>query len=236
MYCGNCGAGLTAQTNFCPYCGSPLQTVSTSISLLNKAASTAKDTNKYNLVLVFIGTCDAVTAGDLLEDVFGYTDAESSNLVRMAPVVVGKNLTAEEAMTVAQMYTEYGMEVSITDRQDQYVDLTGKANSSVFDSKGSLIASAAAIIGALTVANRITSNRRFKRPSLLERLFHVNYHPAPPPYRRNFQPHLEPMPMAPRRTIRRPMPDRGPAPRMGDHGPGGPHGGPGRGGPNGHRR
>ena len=64
----------------------------------------------------------------------------------MAPVVVGKKLTAEEAMTIAQMYTEYGMEVSITDNADQYVDLTGKANSSVFNSDGSLIASAAAII------------------------------------------------------------------------------------------
>ena len=167
-----------------------------------------------------------------MEDVFGYTDAESGNLVRMAPVVVGEKLTAEEAMTIAQMYTEYGMEVSITDNADQYVDLTGKANSSVFNSDGSLIASAAAIIGALTVANRISAYRRFKKPSLLERLFHVNYHPAPPPYHRNFRPPLEPRPAEPRRTIRKPMPMRGPQPRGG----GAPFGGGPHGGPGGHRR
>ena len=97
MFCGNCGAELTAQTNFCPYCGTALQSTTTSISLLNKAASTAKSTNEYNLVLVSIGSCNATMAGDLLEDVFGYTDAESGNLVRMVPVVVGENLTAEEA-------------------------------------------------------------------------------------------------------------------------------------------
>lgn len=235
MYCGNCGAELSAQTNFCPYCGTSLQSPTASISLLHKAASTAKDTNQYNLVLVSIGSCSAGMAGDLLEDVFGYTDAESGNLVRMAPVVVGENLTAEEAATVAQMYTEYGLQVSITDRQDQYVDLTGKARSSVFDGKGGLLAGAAAIIGALTVANRISSYRRYKKPSLLERLFHINYPPAPPVYRRNFRPRLEPTPLAPRRTIRRPMPQPRPAPRSpqnrgpapgggrpgGSHGPGG---------------
>ena len=208
MYCGNCGAELTAQTNFCPYCGAALQSATASISLLNKAASTARDTNVYNLILVSRGTCDAVTAGDLLEDVFGYTDAESANLVRMAPVVVGENLTAEEAATVAQMYTEYGMQVSITDREDQYVDLTGKASSSIFDSKGSLLAGAAAVIGALTVANRISSYRRYRKPSLLERLFRLSYKPAPPAYHRRFRMHLDPIPVEPRRTIRRPAPDR----------------------------
>ena len=231
MYCGNCGAELSEQLNFCPYCGTQLRSNSSSISLLNKAASTARSTNQYNLVLVSKGTCDAVTAGDLLEDVFGYTDAESGNLVRMAPVVVGERLTAEEAATVAQMYTEYGMEVSVTDSDDQYVDLTSKASSSVFDSNGNLLAGVAAVIGALTVVNRVSSYRRYERPSLLERMFHVNFHPAPPMYHRNFRPHLvEPQPMPPRREIRRPMsPQRG-FDGMGRHG--GPrHGGLGHGGP-----
>ncbi len=248
MYCSYCGAELTAQTNFCPNCGAALQgAMTTSVSLLNKAVSTANSTNEYNLVLVSTGSCNAVTAGDLLEDVFGYTDAESGNLVRMAPVVVGENLTAEEAATVAQLYTEYGMQVSVIDKKDQYVDLTGKANTSVFGSDGNLLTGAAAIIGALTVANRISSYRRYKRPSLLERLFHVGYQPAPPPYRRNFRPFLSPSPLAPRITIRRPTPQRGapmnrPAggrtpigggPRGGNQGRGGPKG---PGGPGGRRR
>ena len=251
MYCGNCGAEMTAQTNFCPYCGAALRSETTSISLLNKAASTARSANAYSLVLVSRGTCDAVMAGDLLEDVFGYTDAESSNLVRMAPVVVGENLTAAEAATVAQMYTEYGMEVSVTDRQDQYVDLSSRATSSIFDGTGSLLTGAAAIIGALTVANRISSYRRYKRPSLLERLFRISYKPAPPAYHRSFRPHLDPRAVEPRRTIRKPVPDRSRSPvrssaprnnsgrgpaqsRGGRPGPGGTRGG--HGGPGGHGR
>ena len=227
MFCGNCGAELTVQTNFCPYCGAPLRSATSSISLLHKASSTARSTNVYNLVLVSRGTCDAVTAGDLLEDVFGYTDAESANLIRMAPVVVGENLTAEEAATVAQMYTEYGMEVSVTDKQDQYVDLSSKATSSVFDSSGNLLTNAAAIIGALTVANRITSYRRYRRPSLLERLFRLSFQPYPPVHRRRFRPFLITDPIPPRRTIRKPAPPLG-VPRHAP-GPGMPGRGPGRG-------
>ena len=230
MYCGNCGAELTAQSNFCPYCGSAVSKTTTSISLLNKAASTARSTNVYNLVLVSRGSCDAITAGDLLEDVFGYTDSESGNLVSMAPVVVGENLTAQEAATVAQMYTEYGMQVSITDQQDQYVDLTSKATSSIFDSGGNLLAGAAAIIGALTVANRISSYRRYKKPSLLERLFRISYQPTPPVYRRSFRPRLQTPPAEPRRTIRKPAVHGGTP----DHRPG--NGNHGHGGPGGHRR
>jgi uncharacterized membrane protein YgcG len=206
MYCGNCGAELTAQTNFCPYCGAPLQSATPSISLLNKASSAAKSTNVYNLVLVSIGTCDAVTAGDVLEDVFGYTDEESSNLVSMVPVVVGENLTTQEATTVAQLFTEYGMEVSITDKEDQYVDLTDRATTSVFDSSGKLLAGAAAIISALTVANRISGYRRYRRPTLLERLFHISYRPYAPVHRRYFRPYISPSPIPPRRTIKRPAP------------------------------
>lgn len=208
---------------------------------MNKAVSTAQSSNRYNLVLVSRGNCNAVMAGDLLEDVFGYTDAESANLVNMAPVVVGENLTAEEAATVAQMFTEYGMQVSVTDREDKYVDLTGNATSSIFDNSGNLLAGAAAIIGALTVANRITSYRRYKKPSLLERLFHLRYDPAPPAYHRNFRPHINTEPLMPRRTIRKPGPShKAPAnrPHQNNPGNGRPSGGEhsGHGGPSGRGR
>ena len=205
MYCKNCGAELSGG-NFCIYCGSPLTETTTSISLLNKAVSTANDDNCYNLVLVSCGTCSKTMTGDLLEDVFGYSDSESGSLVSMAPVVVGEKLTASEAQTVAQLFTEYGVQVSITNQEDQYVDLTSNANTSVFDKSGNLLTSVAAIIGALTVANRITSYRRYKKPSLLERLFHINYKPAPPVYQRYFRPRISPTPMPPRRTIRKSAP------------------------------
>lgn len=248
MYCKNCGAEVNGG-NFCSYCGHALTETTSSISLMNKAVSTANLTDQYNLVLVSCGSCNKIMTGDLLEDVFGYTDAESSNLVNMAPVVVGERLNASEARTVAQLFTEYGVEVSITNQQDQYVDLTGNAVSSVFDSSGNLLAGAAAIIGALTVANRIRSYRRYKKPSLLERIFHIGYKPQPPAYRRNFRPRLNTPPVEPRRTIRKTPPiqfsshgssghmsfGHGQAPGRsgGGHGPSGHehHGGPG-----GHRR
>ena len=201
MYCKNCGAEVTGG-NFCQYCGQPITETTTSISLINKAVSAANLDNQYSLVLVSCGTCSKTMTGDLLEDVFGYTDAESSTLVNMAPVAVGERLTASEAQTVAQLFTEYGVQVSVTNQQDQYVDLASKATRSVFDSNGNLLASAAAVIGALTVANRIRSYRRFKKPSLLERLFRLAYKPNPPVYRRNFRPYIETRPVTPRRVIR----------------------------------
>ena len=217
MYCKNCGAEVNGG-NFCSYCGQPLTETTASISLMNKAVSTANLDNQYSLVLVSCGTCSKVMTGDLLEDVFGYTDAESTNLVNMAPVVVGERLNVHEAQTVAQLFTEYGVQVSITNQADQYVDLTSHATSSIFDKAGNLLSGAAAIIGALTVSNRIRSYRRFKKPSLLERLFHINYKPEPPAYQRNFRPRLNTAPVEPRRTIRKTPPtpqfNHGPAPRQ----------------------
>lgn len=205
MYCKNCGAEVTGG-NFCSYCGQPLTETTTSISLMNKAVSTANLDDQYSLVLVSCGSCSKTMTGDLLEDVFGYTDAESTNLVNMAPVVVGERMNATEAQTVAQLFTEYGVQVSITNQENQYVDLTSHATSSVFDKSGNLLKGVAAIIGALTVANRIKSYRRFKKPSLLERLFRLSYKPNPPVYRRNFRPRLDPAPATPRRTIRKSPP------------------------------
>lgn len=207
MYCKNCGAEITGG-NFCSYCGQALTETTASISLMNKAVTTANLDNQYSLVLVSCGTCSKVTTGDLLEDVFGYIDAESTNLVNMAPVVVGERLNAAEARTVAQLFTEYGVQVSITNQQDQYVDLTDNTSSSIFDTAGNLLAGAAAVIGALTVSNRIRSYRRYKKPSLLERIFHINYKPQPPVYQRSFRPRLNPTPAEPRKTIRKTPPQQ----------------------------
>ena len=212
--------------------------------MIDGICNVADVTDEYNLVLVSCGSCSKTMTGDLLEDVFGYTDAESTALVNMAPVVVGERLNANEAKTVAQLFTEYGVQVSVTNQQDQYMDLTSKATNSVFDSAGNLLAGAAAVIGALTVSNRIRSYRRYKKPSLLERLFQISYRPNPPVYQRNFRPRLSPPSLEPRKVIRKSPPQHNPLGSFGHglsgHGPGGSHGpaghGPGHGGPGGHRR
>ncbi len=168
----------------------------------------------------------------------------------MAPVAVGERMSANEASAVAQLLTEYGIQVSIVNQNDQYVDLTSNVTTSVFDSAGNLLSGIASVIGALTVSNRIRNYRRFKKPSLLERLFHIGYETKPPVYRRSFRPRLDPHPTEPRRTIRK-APQPVPAGRRADrnrpgspnaHGNPGPgHGNPGQGhsGPRqggGHRR
>lgn len=234
MYCRHCGAVIADGSNFCSYCGQAQAETTTSVSLMNKAVSTANADDKYSLVLISCGSCDKTTAGDLLEDVFGYTDAESSNLIRMAPVAVGERLTAAEAQTIAQMLSEYGIQVSITDGNNQYADLTAGATKSVFDNNGNLLAGAAAIIGALTIANRIRSYRRFKKPSLMERLFHLNYAPEPPAYRRRFRPRIDPVPAEPRRVIRKePAPRAHTQPGRRPQGPGSHGSRPAGGGPGG---
>ena len=86
------------------------------------------------------------------------------------------------------------------------MDPTSQATTSVFDNNGNLLAGAAAIIGVLTAANRIRSYRRFKKPSLPQRLFRLNYEPQPLSYRRSFRPYLNPASAGPCRTIRKSPP------------------------------
>ena len=57
------------------------------------------------------------------------------------------------------------------------VYLSKNASGSLFDVDGSLLAKAAAVIGALTIANRVTSYKTIKKPSLLERIFRPLFQP-----------------------------------------------------------
>ena len=132
--------------------------------------------------------------GDLLEDIFGYSDSESKKLLSMVPVEVGKDMTEEEASYVAQMFSEYGIEVSVVNEDDEYVDLSKNAVKSIFNSDGSLILAAAAVIGALSAANRVTSYRRHEKPSLLTRLFKTLFKPKQPRHTRRFRPKYQAQP------------------------------------------
>lgn len=178
MFCPYCGSSLNDQVNFCPNCGAQLKD---NVSAAKPAASAGKANAEYSLVLVSRGSCPAAVAGDLLEDIFGYSDSAAASLVREAPVVVGQNLTAEEAAYVAQMFSEYGIEVSVLDRDEQYADLSSNAVKSVFDSSGNLLSNVLAVIGGLSIANRVTHYRRVRKPSLLERLFRPMFTPQRPP-------------------------------------------------------
>lgn len=163
MYCPNCGAQINDGMNYCPYCGSALQTAV--IPAVNASSA------EYQLVLVSAGTCDRTTLKNLLEDVFGYTAVQSSSLLSAIPVQIAQNLNEEEASVIAQMFYEYGADVTVLDEQQTYVDLSRNTTGSLFNADGSLIAKAAAVIAAVGLVNHVTSYRTIRKPSLLERIF-----------------------------------------------------------------
>ena len=173
MYCPNCGAEVSANAKFCSYCGTALKETGDAVSVYS-------DMNEYQIVLVSRGSCDTAVLKDLLCDVFGYTYAQASSLTGSIPVQIAQNLNEEEASVIAQMFSEYGAEVTILDENQTYVDLSKNASSSLFGSDGSLLAKAAAVIGALSIANRVTSYKTIKKPSLLERIFRPLFTPKPP--------------------------------------------------------
>ncbi len=173
MYCPDCGAEIQSGINFCPYCGTALNTAI-------PAVYETKSAKEYQIILVLKGTCEKSVLRDILSDVFGYSDAETSSLVSNIPVQIAQNLSDEEAAVIAQMFAEYGAEVTVLDENQVYVDLTDRSSSSIFNADGSLLAKAAAVIGALTIVNRVTSYRTVRKPSLLERIFRPLFTPKTP--------------------------------------------------------
>ncbi len=202
MYCPNCGAQLNENANFCSYCGSALKETSTAVSVINSSA-------EYQIILVSKGSCSTSTLKDLLADVFGCTSVQAASLISSIPVQIAQNLSEEEASVIAQMFSEYGAEVTILDENQTYVDLSRNASSSIFSSDGSLLAKASAVIGALTIANRVTSYTTIRKPSLFERIFRPLFQPKPPkryvPVRQPAKPMIhEPKPVY-RNTMERQM-------------------------------
>lgn len=183
MYCQNCGASVSSNANFCPNCGKSLSTTSLSTAFSSTIASSGN--GDYRLVLVDNGTCSKNNTEELLCDLLGYNEEDADRFVEYAPVEVADNLSELQARTLAQVFTEYGCQMLVMDESGDVVDITNKADSSVFDLDGNLLAKAAAVIGGLTLLNKVTSYRRYKKTSLLERVFRPRYKVEPPKPRRH---------------------------------------------------
>ena len=177
MYCSYCGHQLGSDAKFCSNCGKAVNSESTS---LNHPVSIATSgSGDYRLIFVDRNQCPSDEAEDLIVELLGYSADDADQFVDLAPIEIAENLSALQARTLAQAFTEYGCQVSIVNEHGDHVDLSEKATSSIFDENGNLLTKAALIIGALTLVNRVTSYRRYKKPSLLERLFKPRYQPAP---------------------------------------------------------
>ena len=109
---------------------------------------------------------------DLLEDVLGYTTASVKNLANNIPVQIAGNLSLKQAAVVAQAFEEYGVELSVTNGEEVADISEQTSSSSLFNSDGSFLASAAVVLATLGTVNRLRSIVKPRKPSLLQRLFH----------------------------------------------------------------
>ena len=191
-YCPNCGKLISEDANFCPYCGTNVANV---VSVGSYEIEPEDLDYGYRVVLYSKGSCTLKTAKEVLSDLLGYSLSTAGELLDCCPVEIADELTQAQALTIGQALAEYGMEVTIVDENNTYVDLSDKVSSSVFTSTGALVTGALAILATLTAANRVHTYRKYKKPSLLELIFRPKYIKAkakPVHIRRTVNPRPEP--------------------------------------------
>ena len=175
IYCEYCGAQLKEDAKFCSNCGAPAPMVSEEEPDKTYEADHDRQTvvegeGTYSIVLGSLGNCTKAAAGDLLEDLLGYTDEEAAELLNVIPALAAQQLTYEQARYVAQAMTEYGMEVSIRNGEE-YVEADEDSGSSVFDGAGTLLTNVAAVLATLSAANRMRYFRRYDRPDFRQHMY-----------------------------------------------------------------
>jgi len=130
--------------------------------------------------LISQGTCSKAYAGDLLEDLFGYSDSESAELIAKVPAEVAQSLNYDQAQALAQVLTEYGLEVAVCDDADSYIT-TSDSGTAAIQEDGSLTSKILEIIGTLSIANKVRKIIGWTRPSPREYIFKPNYRWYYPP-------------------------------------------------------
>ena len=235
-FCPNCGQSVEESMRFCPSCGAALAAGAITGTVSGDTSYTpyGAQGDDYRLVLISCGTCTAATVRELLQNVLGYTASEASTLTDRVPAEFARMLSFQQALDIARMFTEYGMQIAVYNSSG-YVDISQHATSSVFQSDGSILKTAAVSLAALTAVNRVTRFLRWTLPNPLRFLFTPRYrYQAPPPPRPI---HRAPPPPAPARGVggrgpihrAPPPPPPAPARGIGGRGPlgGGLSGGPG---------
>ena len=168
-YCPYCGRQVSEDMSFCPGCGAALNTEEKRYTVTEEVSANSGD---YKIYLTGLGSASRSEVEDLLEDVLGYTTVSAGNLVSNMPVQIAGNLSLKQAAVVAQAFEEYGVELSVTNSEDEYQDISSQtSSSSLFNSDGSFLVSAAIILATVGAANRLRSITKPKKPSLLQRLF-----------------------------------------------------------------
>lgn len=204
-YCPYCGTQVTEGMSFCPNCGASLNSEIRSYTISDTITASSGD---YRIYITSLGSAAKANVIDLLEDTLGYTSVSATNLVNNIPVQIAGNLSLKQAAVIAQAFEEYGVELSVTNG-DEVEDISSEtSSSSLFNSDGSFLASAAVVLATLGAANRLRSLNKPKKPSLLSRIFHSLFtvdRKPPVHVRRSIRPRnlvFEPHPQPQRKTVR----------------------------------
>lgn len=202
-YCPYCGTEVTETMSYCPNCGAPLTSSNAVTSYTSYSTpQTVTASGDYRVYITSLGTARKADITDLLEDTLGYSSALAADLLNNTPVQIAGNLSLQQAAVLAQAFEEYGVELSVTNG-DEITDIASvTSSSSLFNSDGSFLASAAAILATLGVVNRLTTINKPKKPGILDRIFHSLFHVRrkPPVHvRRTIRP--RPVVQPPRRAV-----------------------------------
>ncbi len=177
-FCPNCGFQITGPANFCPSCGTRLEPVKRTVSPAPEPVIPADA--QYRVILVDKGECTKALCREVLRDMLGYTLTSAGAMIDAVPVVVAQNLTRTQAVTVSEVLSEYGMNISVCDRKDAYVDFGRYATKQVFNSRGALLPEAAAVLRTLSAVNQMDGIVRWSQPDLFSALFRTPVsRPAP---------------------------------------------------------
>ncbi len=200
-YCPYCGNEVTDAMSFCPNCGAqlPSSNTVTSYTGYSTVQNTAGD---YRVYITGLGTARKADVADLLEDTLGYSSALAAQLLNNMPVQIAGNLSLQQAAVLAQAFEEYGVELSVTNGEESADIASVTSSASLFNTDGTFLASAAAVLATLGAVNRLTTINKPKKPGLLSRIFHslFDVRRKPPVHvRRTIRP--RPVVQPPRRTV-----------------------------------
>ncbi|MBQ9007920.1 MAG: zinc ribbon domain-containing protein [Clostridia bacterium] len=178
-FCPNCGIQITDPANFCPSCGARLDSVRKTETVV-PAPVIPKDA-EYRVILVDKGECTKALCKEVLRNLLGYTLANAGTLIDAMPVVVAQNLTRSQAVTISEVMAEYGIDTTILDGKDAYVNTGFFDVKPVFSSRGTLLAEPAAVLRTLSRINQVDRIMPWSSGNPFDFLFRPPVRRAAPP-------------------------------------------------------
>ena len=189
-YCPNCGSQVEESMHFCPACGHALSSAEVTATVqpviyqqtpVSSCTQTTAATD-YSLVLISLGSCMKTSAQSLFRDMLGYSLADAVRITSAFPVQIACALNFQQALDLARIFTEYGMQIAIYNSTG-YVDFAPYAETSVFNSSGSLLQSVLATVATVTAANKVQRFLKWTIPATIQNLFRPKYpYNIPPKY------------------------------------------------------